>query len=202
MRSQIAQELPYRLRSRSSARKEILVRILVTLLWNAIFGGFTYMSWTHDPSQTPVFIWAILALFALIGLGMVWDVVVRIARAWLGRVPIIEVDLQPVRLGETLTVRVCESHPASLSRLEVELVGVTMTTSGSTTTTRYGIRTSLMACVPPELAVRPRFDRTTSFMLPAANQVPAGTVRWELLVGSVLRQGGLLLSAFPIEVTP
>jgi hypothetical protein len=192
--------LPYRLQRTSAFGGELPFRVLLTLGWSGFFGWFIYMSWTHGPSATPAFIWAILVFFALFGLGMVWDVVVRIGRTSMGRVPTVEVDRQPARLGETLTVRVCLARPGTLSSLEALVAGITVTTSGPTTATQDGFQQSIMSAAQAELAALSLFDRTTSFRLPAAEEVAENTARWEIRVGTVLRQGGLLISTFPIDI--
>lgn len=205
MGTRATQQLAFRPARKPSVLGEIGVRLAFTVVWNAFFGAFIVGAWIHDPRTTPVLIWGVLGLFALVGLGMVWDVVARLTRQLLGRVPIVEVDRQPLRPGDRFRLRVVEPHPESLAVLQVGLVSVVVastTRRGTVTATpTYGSRQVLLDLKGDDIPTGQPLDRTFDLELPSADEVPEGTVRWEILVATVLRQGGNLVSTFPLAVS-
>lgn len=205
MSTSATQQLAFRLARKPSVLGEIGVRLAFTVVWNAFFGAFIVGAWMHDPRKTPVLIWVVLGALALFGLGMVWDVVARLARLLLGRVPSVEVDRQPLRPGDRFRLRVLEPHPESLAVLQVGLVSVVVasTTRRVTVTAKptYGTRQVLLDLKGDDIPGDEPLDRTFDLELPSADQVPEDTVRWEILVATVLRQGGNLVCTFPLAVS-
>src|SRR5437016_3709340 len=93
------QHLPFRLRRKPSPSMVVLQRLAFTSVWNGFFALFIFLTWPHR-ATTPIAIQALLRVFVLIGLGMVWDVVVRLFRTLAGKTALGDVDRQPLRRGE------------------------------------------------------------------------------------------------------
>src|SRR5262245_52376370 len=109
--------------------------VAFAILWNGIFGAFVLLAWPHR-AETPIFIQGVLGLFLLLGVGIIWDVVVRFYRTLTGKTAIVEVDRQPLHPGDTVRVRVCQRDLHSLSCLQVSIAASNTVTEQSGSTTR------------------------------------------------------------------
>jgi hypothetical protein len=189
-----------RLRRKPSLWMNFFGRLAFAIVWVGFMFGFTFMVWTRSPAgKTPIFIWIILGIFDLFAVGMIWDIVVRFWRTLMNRQPIVEIDRQQLRPGETAQLRIVEEHPESVKQMSVRLVAQrwVVTKDGSTT-----IR-SFQPCFDQELlqmnlpAGEP-VNRMLQIRIPAES--PGDDAKWQILVSSELRQGGVIEHPYPIDV--
>ena len=193
--------LPYRLRRRPSPWVVVLQRLAFSTVWNGFFAVFVFLTW-HHRSETPIFIQAILAFFVLCGIGMLWDLVVRVARTLEGKTAVVEVDKQPAQRGEALHVRVSQKDLASLAALQLGLIGestVTETRGNTTiTTTSRCYQQEIFNYAGNEL-VDAVLDRDYTVTIPTSG--PRGEIRWAIAVNQELKQGGVDIQSFPLQVS-
>jgi hypothetical protein len=189
-----------RLASHPSPWTSFLGRLLFAAVWIVFFGGFSFMVWRH-PEQTPWFIFAILGLFDLLALGMLWDVVVRFWRALRHRQPVVEIDQPSLVYGGSAQLRVTEPHPESVAEMNVRLVGENVIT----TTTDNRIQRFVNRCHDQELLrLSPETPDPLHRMLTVRmpDEPPAKDTSWRIVVGTTLRQGGTIVHHFPLRVEP
>src|SRR5262249_18575362 len=143
-----ASQLPFRLTRKPSPWVVVLMRLAFAIFWNGFFGIFVVLSWPHR-AETPIFIQGVLGFFLLLGVGIIWDAVVRFQRTLTGKTAVVEVDRQPLRPGDTFRVRVSQRDLRSLSCLQVSIV------ASNTVTERSGNTTMTMtkSCYQKEIAV-------------------------------------------------
>jgi hypothetical protein len=201
--SDVPQQLAIRLKRRPSPLVGLLGRAVFVLVWTGGIGGFIALSWPHR-AEVPLVVKGILGLFALIGLGMIWDLAARAYRAATGKTAVVEIDRQPLAAGQAAQVRVVQADPQSLKTLVVKLVGENTVTErsadGSTTITRTAAchEQELFTFQPEAGLSEDQIDRTFPLKMPA--QFPDGKVSWKILVACELRQGGQVFDGFPIQV--
>lgn len=178
-------------------------RLIFGAIWAGGFFAFSVWAWIHR-FGTPTFVLVILALFDLIAIGVVWDLVVRFGRTLNHREPIVEIDRNPAAYGDKLQVRVVEDHPESLAEIGVKLVGECWAKAEREFTAYREMVVSLTRCYEDEIlrlepASADRIDRTVPMHIPQSP--PADEVTWKIVVDSRLKQGGIIEHAFPFRVS-
>jgi hypothetical protein len=189
-----------RLRRKPSLWMNFFGRLAFAIVWVGFMFGFTFMVWTRSPAgKTPIFVWIILGIFNLFAVGMIWDIVVRFWRTLWNRQPIVEIDRQSLRLGETAQLRIVEEHPESVSQMRVRLVAEhwVTTKNGGTTITAF------QPCFDQELLQMnlPAGETVTRMLqIRIPETAPAEDAKWKIVVSSELRQGGVIDHPYPISV--
>jgi hypothetical protein len=131
----------------------------------------------------------VLPVLALFSAGFVWSLVLKLVRALRGRIPVVEVDAQPWRPGETAAVRIVDADPGGLDGLEVALVamGLKVERVPLTTASSSGWRFSselrhhlpLLTLSRDELAAGP-VDRRVEAVVP--REAADNDWRWRIVV--------------------
>jgi hypothetical protein len=193
-------QLPLRLTRKPSPWVVVLMRLAFAILWNGFFSVFVVLMWPHR-AETPIFIQGVLGFFLLLGVGIIWDVVVRFHRTLTGKTAIVEVDCQPLHPGDTVRVRVCQRGLSSLSHLQVSIAASNTVTEQSgnttTTTTKPCYRKEIAVC-DPAAAAGDSYDETFAVQIPSESF--RGTVAWSIVVRQDLAQGGIDFQTFPLPV--
>lgn len=190
-----------RLAPHPSPWSSFLGRLLFTTVWTGFFGVFSLMVWRHR-EETPWFIFGILGFFDLVAIGMLWDVVVRFWRTLNHREPVVEIDHPSLVYGGSAQLRVTERHPESVAEISVRLVCEQLIT----TKTENRVQHSVQRCHDQELMrISPAggdepINRLLSIRMP--DQPPEKDVSWKIVVGTTLRQGGMIENIFPLRVEP
>jgi hypothetical protein len=193
-------QLPLRLTRKPSPWVVVLMRLAFTILWNGFFSIFVVLMWPHRV-ETPIFIQGVLGFFLLLGVGIIWDVVVRFHRTLTGKTAIVEVDRQPLHPGETVRVRVCQRGLSSLSHLQVSIAAsntVTEQSGNATTTTTKPCYWKEIAVCDPAATAGDSYEETFTVRIPSESF--RGTVAWSLVVRQDLAQGGIDFQTFPLPV--
>ena len=148
-------QLPLRLTRKPSPWVVVLMRLAFAILWNGFFSVFVVLMWPHR-DETPIFIQGVLGFFLLLGVGIIWDLVVRFHRTLTGKTAIVEVDRQPLHPGDTVRVRVCQRGLRSLSHLQISIAASNTVTEQSgnatTTTTKPCYQKEIAVCDPAATA--------------------------------------------------
>ncbi len=189
-----------RLAPQLSLWASFLGRLLFTTIWTGFFGVFSFLIWRHR-AETPWFIFAVLGFFDLVAVGMLWDVVVRFWRTLKHREPTVEIDQPSLVYGGSAQLRVTEPHPESVAEMSVRLVCEQVIT----TKTENRVQQFVKRCHDSELLrLSPDgpdpLHRMLSIRLP--DQPPERDVSWKIVVGTTLRQGGMIEHVFPLQVQP
>src|SRR5262245_4619167 len=193
-------QLPLRLTRRPSPWVVVLMRLAFAILWNGFFGVFVVLAWPHL-AETPILIQVVLGLFLLLGVGIVWDVVVRFYRTLTGKTAVVEVDRQPLHPGDTVRIRVCQRGLNSLRRLHVGIAAsntVTKQSGTMTTTTTKPCYQREIAVWDPAATAADSYDETFAVQIPSESF--RGTVEWSIVVRQDLAQGGIDFQTFPLRV--
>jgi hypothetical protein len=193
-------QLPLRLTRKPSPWVVVLMRLAFAILWNGFFSVFVVLMWPHR-DETPIFIQGVLGFFLLLGVGIIWDLVVRFHRTLTGKTAIVEVDRQPLHPGDTVRVRVCQRGLGSLSHLQISLAAsntVTEQSGNATTTTTKPCYQKEIAVCDPAATAGDSYDETFTVQIPSESF--RGTVAWSIVVRQALAQGGLDFQTFPLQV--
>ena len=177
-------------------------RLLFAIVWVGGFVFFSYWAWLHR-FGTPAFVFVILAVFDLIAIGVVWDVVVRFWRTLHDREPVVEIDRQSLAYGDSVQVRVLEEHPQSLAEMGVKLIGECYSKSETDISQHRQTVISLTRCYEEELLrLKPASDEPVSRILQMLipKSAPADNMTWKIVVDSRLKQGGIIEHSFPLRV--
>ncbi|HSP17080.1 MAG TPA: hypothetical protein VLV78_20210 [Thermoanaerobaculia bacterium] len=190
-----------RLARKPSLWMNFLGRFLFGVVWAGGMSAFTWVVWVKRDANTPVFVWFVLGFFDLLAIGIVWDLVVRFWRTLMHRQPVVEIDRQSLRYGDSAQLHVVEEHPESVKEISVRLVAEhwLTTTNGGTTIRSY------QPCYDQELlaislAEAEPVSRMLQIRIP--EKPPADDAKWKIVVATMLRQGGVIAHPFPIDVTP
>jgi hypothetical protein len=189
-----------RLTRKPSLWANFFVRLVFATIWVGGMFGFTFFVWTRSRAgETPIFVWIILGIFNLFAVGLIWDIVVRFWRTLMNRQPIVEIDRQSLRPGDTAQLHVVENHPESIAQMSVRLVAENWVTSQQGNAT---IR-SFQPCFDQELlqmnvpAGEP-VNRMLQIRIPADS--PGDDAKFQIVVMTELRQGGVISHTYPIDV--
>lgn len=187
-------------------KPSLWTNFLGRLLFAAIFVGalvtFSFYAWRHL-GQVPTFVVIVLALLDLLALGLLWDIVVRLWRTMAQREPVVEIDRRTMSYGEGAQIRVTEEHPQSVAEMTVRLVGECSVSSAVDVSQHRERAVSVTRCYEEELlrmspSAGEPLSRVLKIQLPIAP--PAEGVSWKIVVGSTLKQGGVMEHPFPIQV--
>src|SRR5262245_23057378 len=196
------QQLSHRLAMVPSPWGVVAGRRALTLAVNGFLAMFVVRGRSHV-DEVPLFAKVVVTLWGFIGLGMVWDLVVRAYRTAVGRFAVLELDRLPLRPGAKAHGRVLLRDPATLSGLTVSLVGErheTRTDEGRVQVIAARFHESVVFTFDPasDPETGPMLDRR--FAVPVPGELPPGTLTWRLVVALRLKQGGMDSQDFPLQV--
>ncbi len=191
-----------RLARKPSLWMDFFGRLIFAVIWAGVFFTLSTWTWLHR-FGTPTFILVILALFDLIAIGVVWDIVIRFSRTLQYREPVVEVERDPAAYGDSVEVRIVEEHPESIAEMGVKLVGESYTTVARDFTAHRETVRSLTRCYEEDLLrLKPSsgepISRIVQMHIPQSP--PADDISWKIIVDSRLKQGGVIEHPFPIRV--
>lgn len=189
------QQLPHRLVRDPSLRSELRQSIVFASVPLFIVAVAAW-GWATDSAPVPQWLWFVAPIFALMTLGFVWNVVLKALRLLRGRSPVVEVDTQPWRPGETRQVRLVYPDSASLESLDVFLVAegmevkrvplTAMFSSGWRFTEAVKYHKALLTLPRDVLRGSGPVNQIVSTVVPA--EAAGNQWRWQiLLVGRVAR---------------
>jgi hypothetical protein len=159
------------------------------LLWGGFVFIFTRFVWLRR-AWAPTYMIVFDAVILLIGVWMAIDLVRRCSRR---DEPVLEIDRASLTYGDVARVHLLAQHPDSLSDLRVTLVGECLATSTLDFTEHRLTNAWRQRCYEQELlrlapSGQAPLNRTMNLFLPLS--APADAMRWTLVVGTRLKQGG------------
>ncbi len=177
-------------------------RFLFAIVWVGVFFAFSLWAWRHR-FGTPLGMLVILAIFDLIALAVIWDIVLRLQRTLQHRVPVVEIDHDRLAYGDSAQLRVVEEHPESINEMGVKLIGECYNKADQDISEHRQTVISLTRVYEEELMrIKPAsaepISRVVQLHLPKSP--PAGKVQWKIIVDSHLKHGGITEHPFPIRV--
>jgi len=191
-----------RLVRKPSLWSDLIARLLFALLWTAFFVVASYMAW-HRWEAISGFLIAVLTICNLIAAGLIADVIVRFARTVGHAEPIVEIDHDVLRYGDSADVHLLELHPESIAEIGMKLVGECWSKSMTDVSEYRRTVRAYSRCYEEELirmtpAPNEPLNPTVKLQLPKSP--PSEGVCWKLVVDSRLRRGGVIEHPFPLRV--
>ncbi len=209
VRRRVGRELAVALEADSSARGNIGLLVFAAL-WNAACWPFFLRSLVEVGSD-PIYLVAagFLGVFVAIGVRLGHQALLPYTTRW-RRVPTIEVDHEPVALGDELGVWLRQPGPATSHRYEVQIVceECARSTFGTDVTTeqRTVWQASLFARDALEVPRDTPFEHlmvcTIPARLPHSFEGVYSEVVWKIVVRAVLAHLPDLDESFPLRVLP
>jgi hypothetical protein len=179
---------------------DLSARLMALLLWSAFVFMFTRFVWMRR-AWAPTYMFVFDAVIILIGVWMVVDLILHCTRR---DEPVVEIDRSSLTYGDVARVHLMASHPESLSDLRVTLIGECLATSTLDFTEHRLTNAWRQRCYEQELlrlapSGQGPVNRTMNLFLPLS--APADAMRWTIVVGTRLKQGGGVVEyPYPLPV--
>jgi hypothetical protein len=168
----------------------LLIRLVLATGWAVLLSAAVYIAW---PQRVGIFL--VMVALGSYTLACLW-------RTLRDREPLLEIDRQALAYGDSAQLHIVEQHPQSVSEMNVKLVGECSVTAALDISHYREKTVSLTRCYEEELLrVAPHgepLSRTLQLHLPKS--APADDVAWKIVVGSTLKQGGIVEHPFPLRV--
>ena len=178
---------------------DLSARLMSLFLWGGFVFVFTRFVWLRR-AWAPTYMIVFDAVIIMIGVWMVVDLVLRCSRR---DEPVVEIDRPSLTYGDVARVHLLASHPESLSDLRVTLIGECLATSAIDFTEHRLTNAWRQRCYEQELlrlapsGLEP-VNRTMNLFLPLS--APADAMKWTIVVGTRLKQGGVVEYPYPLPV--
>ena len=173
------------------------------VIWSAAFFVATLLA-VQRQKPLPQFAFILLAIFDLISVVVLWKVVARFLRTMREREPIVDIDRDAMCYGESANLYLVEPNPDNIDELAVKLVGECWAKSMTEFSEYRRTVVEYSRCYEEELLrFSPESDRPlrrkVKMQLPKS--APADAVQWKIVVGTRLKQGGVIEHPFPLRVS-
>ena len=139
IKSRPGRTLNLQLMPANSHGKNLTSAVLFALLWNGFMGFVVFIGLTQE--EFPIFIWACLSIFILVGLGLIYNAIRQLI-VWLtAGETIVEVGAEPLRFGQTTDLYVYQEGKKQAQQIQIKVVCQEKVTYRQGTDTKSETRT-------------------------------------------------------------